>query len=125
LVDHRLSGDRPDWLPSEAARAIAEAAGAVLTRRDSPEEARAAVRAAAVACLQSLPAPMVAEAVAPIVPADAPAPERALPELVPVEAGKLTERIGLQTIGANSPLREAERLAARLAASRAARMGSA
>jgi hypothetical protein len=35
----------PEWLPAGTARAIAEAAGAVV-RRDSPEDAKAAVRPA-------------------------------------------------------------------------------
>ena len=91
MVKQPPTGDHPAWLAREAARAIAEAACEVLSRRGSPEEAKAV----AVACLPSLPAPMLAEAVAAVMPAEAPPPEHAAVDLVPVDAGRLAERLGL------------------------------
>jgi hypothetical protein len=102
VVKQPPSGDRPAWLAPEAARAIAGAAGEVLSRRGSPEEAKAAARAVAVACLPSLPAPMLAEAVAAAAPAEAPPPEHVTVDLVPADAGRLAERLGLLPGGANT-----------------------
>ena len=118
-------GDRPEWLSREAARAIARAAHAALARRDSPEEARAAVRAAAAACLPSLPASMLAEVAAAVAPSDPQPPELALPSVAPADAGKLARRIAALTGGANlPPSTAADRLAARLASAGAARIGA-
>ena len=125
MVKHRLSGDRPAWLAPEAARAIAGAAGEVLSRRGSPEAAKAAARAVAVACLPSLPAPMLAEAVAAVMPAEAPPPEHAAVDLVPADAGRLAERLGLLPGGANTATGAvAGRTAARLAAAGAKWLGA-
>ena len=114
---------RPDWLPEGAARAIAGAAGAVLARRGSPEEAKAAACAAAVACLPALPAPMLAEAVAAAAPTEAPPPEHTLPSVAPVDAAELARRLAPLAGGANEPPGTvADRLAARLAAAGANRL---
>ena len=116
MVTHPATG-RPAWLVPEAARVIAGAAGEVLSRRGSPEQAKAAARAAAVACLPSLPAPMLAEAVAAVMPAEAPPPEHAAVDLVPADAGRRAERLGLLPGGANRETGVAAgRTAARLAA---------
>ena len=101
MVKHRLSGDRPAWLATEAARTIASAAGEVLSRNGSPEEAKAAVRAVAVACLPSLLAPMLAEAVAAVAPSEAPPPDHVAIDLVPADANRLAERLGLLRGGTN------------------------
>ncbi len=96
-----LSGHRA-WLAPEAARAIARAAGEVLSRNGSPEEAKAAARAVAVACLPSLPAPMLAEAVTAVAPTEAPPPDHIAVDLVPADANRLAERLGLLPGGANT-----------------------
>lgn len=114
----------PAWLPPGAAQRVADAAGAVLARRGRPEEAKAAARAAAVACLPALPAPMLAEAVLATFPAEAPPPEHVLPSVAAADAGRLTHRLAVLAGGTNLLLGEAaEGLAARLAAAGAARIG--
>jgi hypothetical protein len=124
VVNREPPGSRPEWLPPAAARAIAEAARAVLAHRDDPEEAKAAVRAAAVGCLPSLPAPMLAEVVAAVAPADPPPLEHALPSVAAADAGRLASRLAAFAAGANAPPgAAAERLAARLARAGAARVG--
>ena len=85
----------PAWLPPEAARRIADAARAAVAKRDSPEEAKAAVRAAAVACLPSLPSPMLAEVVAAVALAEPPPPEHAMPRVAPADAGRLARRLAV------------------------------
>ena len=113
----------PAWLSPEAARRIADTAGAVLARRGSPEEAKAAARMAAVACLPALPATMLAEAVAAASPAEAP-PEDALPSVAAADAGRLARRLAVLAGGAHLPSGQAaEGLAARLAGTGAARIG--
>ena len=96
------SGDRPAWLAPEAARAIARAAGEVLSRDGRSEEAKAAARAVAVACLPSLPAPMLAEAVTAVAPTEAPPPDHIAVDLVPADANRLAERLGLLPGRANT-----------------------
>jgi predicted DNA-binding transcriptional regulator YafY len=124
VVNRKAPGGRPEWLPPEAARAIAEAARAVLAHGDNPKEAKAAVRAAAVGCLPSLPAPMLAEVVAAVAPADPPPPEHALPNVAAADAGRLARRLAVLASGANAPAgAAAERLAARLARAGTARVG--
>ena len=119
------SGDHPAWLSEEAACAIARAAGEVLSRNGSPEEAKAAARAVAVACLPSLPAPMLAEAVVAVVPTEAPPPDHVAVDLVPADAGRLAERLGLLPGGADGATGAAAgRTAARLAAAGAKWLGA-
>lgn len=120
-------GHLPAWLRPEAARGIAEAARAALRKRDGPDDARAAVRAAAVAFLPSLPASMLAELVEAVAPADPAPPEHALPSVAPIDPGRLARRLGsLAAVdGSNFPLgAAAERLAARLAGTGAVRIGN-
>lgn len=112
---------RPAWSAPEPARAIARAAGDVLSRNGSPEEARAAARALAAACLPSLPAPMLAEAVAAVVPTEAPPPYHVAVGLVAADTGKLAGCLGLLPGGANRAADAVvERFAAWLAAADAA-----
>lgn len=117
----------PAWLQPEVARGIAEAARAALGARDTQEVARAAVRAVAVACLPSLPAPMLAELLDAVVPADPASPEHGLPALTRTDPTKLAQRLDglLVAGGANQrPTAGAERIAARLAGAGAARIGA-
>lgn len=116
----------PTWLPPEMARSIANSARGALAKRDSPEEARAAVRAAAVACLPSLPAPMLAEVAAAVAPSEPPPPEHALPNVAPADAVRLAQRLApLAVDGTNLPPGVAAgRLAARLASMGAAQIAS-
>ena len=109
----------PQWLTPEAARIIAQAAGAVLARRGSPEEAKAAARAVAVACLPALPAPMLAEAVAAVAPTEAPPPDRIAVDLVPADADTVARRLSLLARGADTE-QAAAKLGARLATAGAA-----
>ncbi len=114
---HLPPGDHPAWLAPAVARAIATAAGEVLSRNGNPEEAKAAARAVAVACLPSLLAPMLAEAVAAVTPTEAPPPDHLSVDLVPADANRLAERLGLLPGGANRATGVAAgRTAARLAA---------
>ncbi len=122
---HLPPGDHPAWLAPEAARAIARAAGEVLSRNGSPEEAKAAARAVAVACLPSLPAPMLAEAVTAVAPTEAPPPDHIAVDLVPADANRLAERLGLLRGGANRTVSVvAGRTATRLAVASAGWLGA-
>ena len=125
MVKHRLSGHCPAWLAPEVARAIARAAAEVLSRNGNPDEARAAARALAVACLPSLPAPMLAEAVAAVAPTEAPPPDHVALDLVPANANRLAERLGLLSGEADRATGAvAGRTAARLAAAGAEWLGA-
>jgi hypothetical protein len=125
VVKHRLSGHCPAWLAPEVARAIARAAAEVLSRNGNPDEARAAARALAVACLPSLPAPMLAEAVAAVAPTEAPPPDHVALDLVPANANRLAERLGLLSGEADRATGAvAGRTAARLAAAGAEWLGA-
>ena len=125
MVKHRLSGHCPAWLAPEVARAIARAAAEVLSRNGNPDEARAAARALAVACLPSLPAPMLAEAVAAVAPTEAPPPDHVALYLVPANANRLAERLGLLSGEADRATGAvAGRTAARLAAAGAEWLGA-
>ena len=125
MVNHRSAGCLPAWLPPEVARGIADAARAAPAKRDSPEEARAAVRAVAVACLPALPAPMLAEVVAAVAPSERPSPEHALRSVTPADANRLARLLAVLALdGTNLPPGvAAARLAARLASTGAARIG--
>jgi hypothetical protein len=114
----------PAWLPPKVACRIADAACAALAKRDSLEEARAAVRATAVACLPFLPASMLAEVVAAVAPAEPPPPGHALSNLAPADAGMLARRLALLAVDRSNlpPGVAAGRLAARLASAGAARI---
>lgn len=121
-MKHRRLSGRPEWLTAEAARTIAAAAGAVPARRGSTEEAEAAVRAAAVGCLPSLPAPMLAEVAAAVTLAEAP-PDQPETGVVEADADRLARRLGFLASGAKRPGSEAVgKLAARLAMVGAARI---
>ena len=125
MVKHRLSGHCPAWLAPEVARAIARAAAEVLSRNGNPDEARAAARALAAACLPSLPAPMLAEAVAAVAPTEAPPPDHVALDLVPANANRLAERLGLLSGEADRATGAvAGRTAARLAAAGAEWLGA-
>ena len=116
----------PGWLRPEVARGIAATARAALGKRDGPEEGRAAVRAAAVACLPSLPASMLADLVEAVAPADPIPLGHTLPSVALADAHRLARRLAsLAAVdGSNLPPGvAAERIAARLASTGAALIG--
>lgn len=116
----------PAWLRPEVARGIADAARAALRKRGCSDSAKAAVRSAAVACLPSLPASMLAELVEALAPAEPP-PEHALPSVAPADPGRLARRLAplAAADGGNLPAGPAAgRLAARLAGMGAALIGT-
>ena len=79
------------------------------------------MRAVAVACLPSLPAPMLAEVVAAVAPSERPSPEHALPNVTPADANRLARLLAVLALdGTNLPPGVA---AARLASAGAARIG--
>lgn len=121
-MTYRDPRDGPAFAPLRK-RPLTAAPSTGLAGSGSPEEAKAAARAAAVACLPSLPAPMVVKAVVAIAPTEVPPPEHTLSSVAPTDAGRLARRLAMLAGSTNLPPgAEAGRLAARLAGEGAARL---